>query len=120
MGWWKAACSIRITNADFDFEHQIWSVEGYLDMIGPSGSEMIASKMFKHTWSAGSEDQRLLRKIVEEHVGVDMWEQEQMWDSLTDSQKSWRKDEMDAQRKKREAAEARDAKQKKGLEELGK
>lgn len=106
MGWWKAACSVRITNANFDFEHQTWSVEGYLDMIGPDGCELIVSKMFKHTWEALGDDYRLLRKIVEDKVGVDLWEQERMWNALSDNEKAVKTAEMKRLKERREYQEA--------------
>ena len=92
-GWFKAACQVRITKAVFDFSEGVWSVEGYLDMIGPKGSELISSKMFKHSWHCDS-DGRDIRKMVEDKVGVDLFAQSQMWDALSKSEQQFRNEDM--------------------------
>lgn len=99
--WIKAACSVRITKASFDFSEGVWSVEGYLDMLGPKGMELINAKMFKHSWACDS-DARELRKIIEDKVGVDLFAQAEMWDTLSKSEQQIREDELERKRRKEE------------------
>ena len=92
-GWIKAACQVRITTAAFDFSKGVWSIEGYLDMLGPKGSELITSKMFKHSWQCDS-DGRDIRKMVEDKVGADLFAQEEMWSALSKTTQQFREEDM--------------------------
>lgn len=101
--WIKAACSVRITKATFDFGSSIWSVEGYLDFLGPKGCELIADdgKFFKHSWHCDSAA-RDVRKMIEEKVGADLFEQAEMWDTLSKSDKQLREEEIERKRRRAE------------------
>ncbi len=97
--WIKAACSVRITKATFDFGEKIWSVEGYLDFLGPKGMDLIADggKFFKHSWYCDN-NARTLREMIAEKVGADLFEQAEMWDTLSKSDQQIREDEMERKR----------------------
>ena len=99
--WIKAACSVRITTATFDFSNSIWSAEGYIDMLGPKGMDLIADngKFFKHSWHCDN-DARSLRDMIQERVGVDLYEQAEMWDTLSKSEKQIREDELERKRRR--------------------
>jgi len=101
--WIKAACSVRITKATFDFGESIWSVEGYLDFLGIKGCEMIADngKFFKHSWFC-DQAARDVRKMIEDKVGVDLFEQAEMWSTLSKSEQQIEEDEMERKRRRAE------------------
>jgi len=99
--WIKAACSVRITKATFDFSESVWSVEGYIDLLGPKGMEMINTKFFTHSWFC-DQAARNVRDMIQEKVGVDLYEQAEMWDTLSKSDKQLEEDEMERKRRKAE------------------
>ena len=97
--WIKAACSVRITTASFDFSKSVWSVEGYIDFLGPKGMELVADngKFFKHSWFCDS-NARSLRDMIQEKVGTDLFEQAEIWDTLSKSEQQLREDDMKRKR----------------------
>lgn len=77
--WYQARAEIRVTDVAFDFKHWGFTIKGYIDLLGPDGSERITSKEFSHGYWIGCEDEeaKALLALLKKKCGDDLFGRDQ-------------------------------------------